>query len=376
MKLLAGCQKLLRLRLVDKTLDFQIFCFYHLLMVKKYFVLLSAIVTVALINSSTSYAVWNGEDAKSNTRTVAIYSAEPGVVSPVAFSGFLYSPNIVFTVAHGFYGDDRFDDPILKNGLYSVGYPGDAAKAIAKRVLVKKYFLASDFISRNMFQVNGNRISRKNDFAVLVLSESLPVDSRKVELLTPEMHDRFIESGEQISITGYGFQNKEMELNSNSIERDLPRFPKTLQMSMAGKQVPLDTLQDTFPLDFYPGRKFIYDQTLNVKLATGSKSTICSGDSGSPFYLESGDKITYLGAVSSGIGSANCGSMAWSNGGGYGSGDPVYLFSGLIQQAENYLKIMNNPVVTKKKTITCLKGKIVKKVSGNTPRCPAGYKQQ
>lgn len=345
-------------------------------MVKKYFALLSAIIAAALFNSSASYAVWNGEDAKSNTRTVAIYSGEPGVVSPVAFSGFLYSPNIVFTVAHGFYGDDRFDDPILKNGLYSVGYPGDAAKAIAKRVLVRKYFLASDFVTRNMFQVNGDRISRKNDFAVLVLSESLPIDSRKVELLTPELHNRLIESGEQISITGYGFQNKEMELNPNSIERDLPRLPKTLQMSMAGKQVPLETLQDTFPFDFYPGRKFSYDQTLNVKLPSGSKSTICSGDSGSPFYIDGAEKITYLGAVSSGIGSANCGSMSWSQGGGYGSGDPVYLFSGLIKQAEDYLKTMNKPVITKKKTISCVKGKTVKKVSGITPKCPAGFKQR
>jgi hypothetical protein len=32
--------------------------------------------------------------------------------------------------------------------------------------------------------------------------------------------------------------------------------------------------------------------------------------------------------------------------------------------------------ITTKKTITCIKGKLVKKVTGITPKCPAGYKKK
>ena len=341
-------------------------------MAKKLITILTSVLIFVSISIPPANSVWNGENAKPDTRTVAIYSGEPGVVSPVAFSGFLYSPNIVFTVAHGFYGDDRVEAPIFRYGLYSVGYPGEPARAIAKRVLVKKVFLASDFISRNMFQPNGDRISRKNDFAVLVLAEKLPVDSRKVQLLTPDIHEQLIQSKASISITGYGFQNKEMESNPNSIERDQPRLPKTIQMSMAGKQVPLEELQDTFPFDFYIGKKFIYDQTLNVKLPSGSTTSICSGDSGSPFYQETSENILYLGAVSSGVGSANCGSMNWSRGGGYASADPVYLYTALIQQAEDYLKTINKPLLNQNKRIACLKGKTIKFVSEGA-RCPKGF---
>jgi hypothetical protein len=36
---------------------------------------------------------------------------------------------------------------------------------------------------------------------------------------------------------------------------------------------------------------------------------------------------------------------------------------------------VTKPVV-KKITITCVKGKIVKKVTGTAPKCPAGYKKK
>jgi len=34
------------------------------------------------------------------------------------------------------------------------------------------------------------------------------------------------------------------------------------------------------------------------------------------------------------------------------------------------------PVIAKKKSITCVKGKIVKKVTATNPLCPKGYKKK
>jgi hypothetical protein len=52
----------------------------------------------------------------------------------------------------------------------------------------------------------------------------------------------------------------------------------------------------------------------------------------------------------------------------------------VIKQAEDFIRA--NPEKTVKpakpaiKTITCIKGKTTKKVSGITPKCPVGYKKK
>ncbi|MEN9324367.1 MAG: hypothetical protein RL414_121, partial [Actinomycetota bacterium] len=51
----------------------------------------------------------------------------------------------------------------------------------------------------------------------------------------------------------------------------------------------------------------------------------------------------------------------------------------LSQEAEPKVEVTQNPVVTpisKKTTITCTKGKLVKKVSAINPKCPSGYKKK
>jgi len=51
----------------------------------------------------------------------------------------------------------------------------------------------------------------------------------------------------------------------------------------------------------------------------------------------------------------------------------------LSQEAEPKVEVTQNPVVTptsKKTTITCTKGKLVKKVSAVNPKCPSGYKKK
>jgi hypothetical protein len=97
------------------------------------------------------------------------------------------------------------------------------------------------------------------------------------------------------------------------------------------------------------------------------------------------DKYIYLGAAGAGgWDQHNCAS--WESNlskeainGAY----PVYLYKDLVAEAEKF--VADNPYVeptvtnsssSKKSTITCIKGKTSKKVTGVNPRCPVGYKKK
>ena len=63
--------------------------------------------------------------------------------------------------------------------------------------------------------------------------------------------------------------------------------------------------------------------------------------------------------------------------------NPVYLYKDLIAEAEKY--VVDNPYVepktastgfNNKTTVTCVKGKTTKKVTGLTPKCPKGFKKK
>jgi secreted trypsin-like serine protease len=130
--------------------------------------------------------------------------------------------------------------------------------------------------------------------------------------------------------------------------------------------------------------------TANDERVIYSKGTIpgpaiCGGDSGGPGYVtESG--ITYLVSVTSGAG--GCDSSYYL----------AHTFSMLIFPHLSFLKteyklysVQNaaekaaaelkakqeaeaNAATSKKTTITCIKGKLTKKVTATKPKCPTGYK--
>jgi hypothetical protein len=55
---------------------------------------------------------------------------------------------------------------------------------------------------------------------------------------------------------------------------------------------------------------------------------------------------------------------------------PVFKHLDLIKQAEDFVAKQAKGVVLKKTTITCVKGKLVKKVTAIKPSCPKGYKKK
>jgi hypothetical protein len=125
-------------------------------------------------------------------------------------------------------------------------------------------FIAPGYKSRD-FWLGGNTITRENDFAVVVLESPLPVDDKKVELLTPELHQQYIDSGEQIEMSGYGRQTPE-DMKKNSPCKDYSSF----QSKVVGK-------------DFSTGGPR-WTATLNTRVGVGMPN-LCDSDSGAGIFI-------------------------------------------------------------------------------------------
>jgi hypothetical protein len=140
--------------------------------------------------------------------------------------------------------------------------------------------------------------------------------------------------------------------------------------------------------------------TFNVKVK--GNQNICSGDSGGPNYVTNEGTLYYLGPTS-GTRRPSCIQNAITDNGYYG-GTAVAFKEDLLEEArsvarkikinedaelkakqdaeaknnvnQNNSQIIDNKKVLIKKTITCIKGKLTKKVTAINPICPAGFKKK
>jgi hypothetical protein len=307
-------------------------------------------------------AVWKGTTNFEDKRTVPILFHSGSVYCA---SGFLYSPRIVFSVAHNFFKENDLEkEHVTKRDAIWVGYPNDTLTPGVRRVSVEKFFIPEGYKSRTAW-TGGNRITRINDFAVLVLKSPLPTDNKPVELLTPELHDQYIQSNEQINLTGYGTQ-----LREQAGQECVNRRPSSFQSTITGKTISAGSQSWT--------------STLNTSVAPGMPN-MCDGDSGAGYTKLLSDKYIYLGAAGAGgKNQHNCETYQPAlNSEAINGADPVYLFTNLIAQAEKY--VVDNPYVepktastgfNNKTTVICVKGKSTKKVTGLTPKCPKGFKKK
>lgn len=307
-------------------------------------------------------AVWKGTPNLENKRVVPIFNEQ---FTPYCSSAFLYAPRIVFTAGHVMFNvDDRQQKHVTPISSAWVGFPNSTVSPQSKRIKSEKIFIAPGYKSRDLW-LGGNTVTRENDFAIVILESPLPVDDKKVELLTPELHQQYIDSGEQIDLSGYGRQTSE-EMKNNSPCKDFSSF----QSKVVGK-------------DFSTGGPR-WTATLNTRVGVGMPN-LCDSDSGSGYTKIFSDKYIYLGAAGAGSWDQhNCASWEPNLGretvnGAY----PVYLYKDLVAEAEKY--VADNPYVEPKSksagfnnkiTITCVKGKTIKKVFGSNPKCPVGYRKR
>ena len=295
-----------------------------------------------------------------NPRVVPIYG---GPFDAAGWSGYLYSSRIIFSAAHSHYNFDSSGNLIYKEpGIFTVGKPNSSAKDSSGRVKVVKLFLA-DFKTIP----SGGSI---NDFVIYVLEKDL-VPMLPGKLITPEITQELVEAKAEVEFHGYGEYRdrcaagqsppcKKDWQNPNQITSEFPR-KNVMKLSPV-----LSSWMDSQKMSEMANERFISDPQG------------CPGDSGGPITtIYKGERI-YLGMGLDGSGGYACGASGSPRNepNAFGYFSPVYKHLDLLRDAEAFVK---QQVSTKSKTevsITCVKSKLVKKVTAVNPKCPSGYKKK
>jgi len=358
-----------------------------------------------LSNSSLAQSVEFGQDA----------TGDPNAVKVRGGSGFLYSERIIITVGHVI--GDEINQGIAYWEREGVIYrPGIVTIAGEKQYKVKKVLVPSTYV----YPDYANNIII-DDLAIIILSEDIPV-TKKAVLATEEQMQRFAKEKSKVELVGYGITHGSQR--NRPYEEMMNRPPNKLTGTLLSPEA---------VLQFYGRYPNVDWQKINKPGVYGivqhrelQQSHICDGDSGSVFFVEE-DNVRYvLGTTGLGLVNNNCPpperwygfpSMSWI--------DPNSKLRDLLKTAEAIVaedrkreaaaaeakaaadlkakqeaeaaakaafelkakqeaeaKAIADKLAAakaaalKKTTITCLKGKSVKKVTAVKPVCPKGYKKK
>ena len=372
---------------------------------------------VTLHLSVPSSAVEFGQDATGDPTGVKVRGA----------SGFLYSERIVITVAHIF--GNNYQETLREISRYEregvIYSPGIVTIAGQKGYKVKKILYPSTFVYPDYAN---NLIT--DDLAIVILSEDIPV-TKKAVLATEEQMKRFVKEKSKVELVGYGITDFSQRDSLSVINN---RAPHKLESTLLSPEAVIDFYKQYPNVDWKKINKpGVYGIVQHREL---KQSHICDGDSGSVFFVEENNIRYVLGTTGLGLVNNNCQvpgrlsafpSMSWI--------DPKSKLPSLIKEAEEIvaedkriefakaeevrlaaelkarqeaeakakaeeeararaeaeLKAKQEAEAKaraeaeakakleaskKKITITCIKGKLTKKVSAVNPKCPKGYKKK
>ena len=355
---------------------------------RKPFVAILLALIIGLVPLSKGEASLGGVEDYSNPRIVPMYNDEKS--DWVAYSAFLYSPRILFTVAHGEYYFDNNGNRIYWSPLNTyAGLPNSKAEIGAPRVKVIKRIISKTYRFDN---------ATLGDFAVFVLEKDL-ANVEKVALLTPEIEAELVAQNVTVNLHGYGAYSdsctagQTLPCKTNIQERS--KFPRLLTAK-------LYSLQQVEQIVGYQRSQLKGSMTY----FRSGKESLCSGDSGGSNTIMYKGQLLYLTVTGNGMNSYGCGAAGYFDGvGGILYSTPVYEHLDIIKEAEDFvaeqlkLEAASKPSPTPapssvptidpkaspsasskatqmKITITCVKGKTIKKITGINPKCPAGYKKK
>ena len=250
---------------------------------------------------------------------------------------------------------------------------------------------------------------------------------------------------DDISLTIYGFQNVN-NTNDKGLRDDIPSSVKLhdvlaaenpkrngfgeLEIGDFIKKNPQDIIRAPHKMTGYlytPEMMVEHHRQYNLRPSSWTTSdwgtnsnqktgSICSGDSGSGYFVEENSVRYYVGTAGNGGEASNCkadGTFSYTRGGFMANFPSPNKFLDLIKSAETFVEEQKKAqlvkaeearlaaelkakqeaeakaaelkaekeaeakaAVLKKTTITCLKGKLVKKVTAVKPVCPKGYKKK
>jgi hypothetical protein len=386
-------------------------------------VLAICISLVTLHLSVPSSAVEFGQDATGDSNAMKVGGG----------SGFLYSERIVITVAHNFGRNIENTIPFWEqNGV--MYRPGIVTIAGQKQYKIRKILIPSTYVYPDY---RNNIIT--DDLAIVILSEDIPV-TKKAVLATEEQMKRFVREKSKVELVGYGITSgsqRDQLLPVNGIPYS-NRPPNKLTSTLMSPEMVIEFYKQYPKVDWKKINKpGVYGIVQHREL---KQSHICDGDSGSVFFVEEDNVRYVLGTTGLGLVNNNCPppeydypfpSMSWI--------DPKSKLPSLIKAAEEIvaedkrkefaiaeearlaaelkarqeaearaeaaakakaeeeaklkaeaeakakaeaeLKAKQEAEAKaaaekKKMTITCVKGKLTKKVTAAKPKCPVGYKKK
>jgi hypothetical protein len=384
--------------------------------------------SLSIYPTTSAQAVHGGESALGDPRVVAIIGWYE--TNQAGCTGALIAPRVVMTSGHclsrnptdGKYPSFNTEDPktkILteKDTPIWVAAPGVVVPRGGATVKAK---VIAQFASS---RYEGNLLDCKNggsgdchgplfDFGIMILDRPLSNLTYKVATVD-EIKDLVLNQKEIIEI-GYGMSTYE-QTQGTAFRDGIPRKIIT--------KVRSDIIQDN--------RKFYsyYPELMIVQTRYKSGEYTCGADSGTPGWFEKNGEWIYLGAAGVGMG-PECGTPLddpiwkdsyWMQNGG-DQFDTAQAYPEVIEAANKFLAeqvILEEKIAAalnakqeadakaaaelkakqeadakaaaelkakqeadakaaalKKTTITCLKGKLVKKVTAVKPVCPKGYKKK
>jgi len=352
-------------------------------------------------------------------------TGDPNAVKVGGGSGFLYSERIVLTVGHVIGAENPGAVPYWEREgvIYN---PGIVTIAGQKQYRVKKVLIPSTYTKPDY----ANNIIN-DDNAVIILSEDIPM-TKKAVFATEEQMQRFAREKAKVELVGYGITHGSQRPVTNINNR----APHKLTSTLLSPQEVLAFYRQYSNVDWNKINKpGVYGIVQHREL---QKSHICDGDSGSMFFVEENNIRYLLGTTGLGLVMNNCPppetwygfpSMSWI--------DPNSKLRDLLKIAEGIVEedrkreaevirlaaelkakqeaeakaaaellakqeaeakaaaelqakqeteakaaaelkakqeAETRAAALKKSTITCVKGKVVKKVTAVKPKCPSGFK--
>ena len=383
---------------------------------KKLLTSLTLVFGLVLSNISLAQSVEFGVDA----------TGDPNAVKVGGGSGFLYSERIVLTVGHVIGAENPGAVPYWERQgvIYN---PGIVTIAGQKQYRVKKVLIPSTYVKPDY----ANNIII-DDHAVIILSEDIPMTKRAV-YATEEQMQRFAKEKAKVELVGYGITHGSQRPDLTPINN---RAPHKLTSTLLSPEEVIQFYRQYPNVDWSKINKpGVYGIVQRREL---KQSHICDGDSGSVFFVEENNVRYVLGTTGIGLVNNNCPppemwygfpSMSWI--------DPNSKLRDLLKTAEKIVEedrkreaeearlaaelkakqeaeakaaaellakkeaeakaaaelfakqeaeakaaaelkakqeAEAKAAALKKKTITCVKGKLTKKVTAVKPKCPSGYK--
>ena len=282
---------------------------------KKRLAIVASVLSLALLAPMNAQGVEFGQDATGDPNAVRMNGGG---------SAFLYSDRLVFTAAHNFDGSENWPN------LGFVNAPGVLSTSDQKKYNIHKILKAPTYRARL-----GADNTRIDDFAILILRESIPMQN-KVEVALPADIESFIREKAPVEMVGYGFQNEAQRSETQAWKDRAPR--KMTSVLVSGED--LRKYYSTYQSWIEPNQT-ILDLGIPNNEKIGSN---CDGDSGAGFYVEKGNVRYYLGAAGgSQAGITNCygdrygDQTRWRSIGGMSGITATNKFLALIKEAEDFV---------------------------------------